>query len=261
MNLPSPIAKIIANRPFAPNLAGMSGAQVRVFDDMVLKIRPVSEESRQEESIMNFLAGKLPVPRVLCAAQENGMDYLLMTRVPGKMACDESFARRPEFLVKILARALNMWAQTDITGCPGNVLLPRRLLQARSRVESGLCSLDDTEDGTYGENGFRSPGELLIWLENHMPDTEPVFSHGDFCPENLLLANDDIGGLIDFGRGGVADRWNDIALCWRSLKHMENDRQNNPDRPQINADSLFDELGIAPDWEKIRYYILLDELF
>jgi len=24
---------------------------------------------------------------------------------------------------------------------------------------------------------------------------------------------------------------------------------------------LFEELGIVPDWDKIRYYILLDELF
>jgi len=24
---------------------------------------------------------------------------------------------------------------------------------------------------------------------------------------------------------------------------------------------LFEEMGIGPDWEKIRYYILLDELF
>lgn len=24
---------------------------------------------------------------------------------------------------------------------------------------------------------------------------------------------------------------------------------------------LFEELGMAPDWDKIRYYVLLDELF
>lgn len=29
----------------------------------------------------------------------------------------------------------------------------------------------------------------------------------------------------------------------------------------INPDILFEKLGIEPDWEKIRYYILLDELF
>lgn len=32
-------------------------------------------------------------------------------------------------------------------------------------------------------------------------------------------------------------------------------------RYSANPDRLFEELGMAPDWEKIRYYILLDELF
>ena len=31
--------------------------------------------------------------------------------------------------------------------------------------------------------------------------------------------------------------------------------------PDFNPDLLFDALGIEPNWEKIRYWILLDELF
>ena len=31
--------------------------------------------------------------------------------------------------------------------------------------------------------------------------------------------------------------------------------------PDFNPDLLFDALGIEPNWEKIRYWFLLDELF
>lgn len=29
----------------------------------------------------------------------------------------------------------------------------------------------------------------------------------------------------------------------------------------ILSDSLFDKLGVQPDWKQIRYHLLLDELF
>ena len=29
----------------------------------------------------------------------------------------------------------------------------------------------------------------------------------------------------------------------------------------FQPEKLFDELGITPDWDKLRYYILLDEFF
>lgn len=31
--------------------------------------------------------------------------------------------------------------------------------------------------------------------------------------------------------------------------------------PGYKPELLFEKLGLVPDWEKIRYYILLDELF
>ena len=53
------------------------------------------------------------------------------------------------------------------------------------------------------------------------------------------------------GRGGVGDIYQDIALCVRELGEID---------PKC-VDLLFKELDIKPDYEKIKYYILLDELF
>ena len=86
-------------------------------------------------------------------------------------------------------------------------------------------------------------------------------SHGDFCLPNFLLKDDSLTGVIDLGRAGVADKWCDIALCYRSLKDNYNGRYDNIKKQGFSKFYLFESLGLKPDWDKIRYYILLDELF
>ena len=70
-----------------------------------------------------------------------------------------------------------------------------------------------------------------------------------------------MSGFIDLGDAGIGDKWRDIALCYRSLKHNVDGTFGNKIYPDVNPDLLLEELGIEPNNEKIRYYILLDELF
>ena len=88
---------------------------------------------------------------------------------------------------------------------------------------------------------------------------EPVLSHGDFCLPNIFIDHGKIGGFIDLGDTGVGDKWQDIALCYRSLKYNAAGYYGGKVYPDVRPEMLFDALGITPDWEKIRYYILLDE--
>jgi kanamycin kinase/aminoglycoside 3'-phosphotransferase-3 len=74
------------------------------------------------------------------------------------------------------------------------------------------------------------------------------------------VKNGHFRGFIDVGDLGVGEKWRDIALCYRSLLHNA-DGTYGPVYPNIAPDRLFSALGIAPDWEKVRYYRLLDELF
>ena len=62
-------------------------------------------------------------------------------------------------------------------------------------------------------------------------------------------------------RCGIADKWQDIALCYRSLLHNFSGKYGGKVYEGFSPELLFEKLGIEPDWEKIRYYILLDELF
>lgn len=265
---------IMRNAPFPPELnrilgdafykmdtIGLSDSQVLLFENKVLKIQPDSQESKAEHAMMTWLRDKLPVPECLYHTVENGMDYLLMTRVRGAMACSESNMQHPEDLVQALAEILKRLWQVDISGCPVTWSPENKLSLARTAVERGTVDLNNVEPDTFGPGGFENPRQLLTWLETHKPEMDPVLSHGDFCLPNIFLEDWKLSGLIDLGRSGIADRWMDIAICYRSLKHNYEGVYGGRVYPNFDPCSLFSALGIEPDWEKIRYYLLLDELF
>ena len=93
------------------------------------------------------------------------------------------------------------------------------------------------------------------------PSYEPVLSHGDFCLPNIYLDNGIISGFIDLGDAGIGDKWRDIALCYRSLKHNAEGAYGGKVYPDTDPMQLFKKLQIEPDWDKIRFYLLMDELF
>lgn len=261
MQLPSAIQDHIGNRSYRLDDVGLSGSQVLLFDDMVLKIQPESDEVKNELTIMEWLDGKLPVPKIICHEAAGGFSYLLMTRLAGKMSCDLSYINSPDLLVELLAQGLRKLWSLDISECPCDLSLDHHLAAAEYNVRKGLVDLEDLEPDTLGENGFKDVEELLTWLKENRPEEDFVFSHGDYCLPNIFGNNSKIMGYIDLGRAGIADRYRDIAICYRSLK--SNLRGSYGGHPPVNFDSdeLFRKLGITPDWDKIRYYILLDELF
>ena len=97
----------------------------------------------------------------------------------------------------------------------------------------------------------------MEWLEKNRPEEELTLTHGDYSLQNIFAEDNGISGFIDLGKSGVADKWQDIAICYRSLKHIFGKHTNS----QLNPDMLFEKLGIEKNEEKLKYYILLDELF
>lgn len=261
VQVPSKIRLLIDKKPFIVDEIGMSGNQVLVFEDRVLKIGDNPASMTEQVQMMQWLEGKISVPQVLHYEEENGKYYLLMSRIGGKMSCDTYYLEHPNILLKALACGLKMLWEVDILECPRVRDLDTVLKEARIQVENNLVDLDNVEPTTFGEGGFESPKHLLEWLENNRPSFEPVFSHGDYCLPNVFLENDRIKGFIDLDRAGIGDKWNDIALCYRSLKHNFDGTYGGKVYEDFNPDMLFEALGIEPDWEKIKYYLLLDELF
>lgn len=261
INVPAQIEEIITGKSYTMDTLGMSGSQIYIFDDMVLKIEECSEEADRQVNIMRWMDGKVPVPKILAYEAEDGKSYLLMSKMEGKMSCDQFYLEHQDILVKGLVKGLKaLWA-VDVTDCPCVRNLDVVLQEARVNVENNLVDTDNVEPTTFGEGGFRDPAHLLAWLEENKPSFEPVLSHGDYCLPNVFLENSELKGFIDLGRAGIGDKWNDIALCYRSLIHNFDGSYGGEIRDDFNPDLLFEELGINPDWDKIRYYLLVDELF
>ena len=260
-NLPEIIRKLTAGKAFTVNDVGMSDAKVIVFDDCVLKVAPFDKQNEDTVGVMRWLEGRLPVPEVISYEADTEYQYLLMSRIPGRMSCDKSYMQRSDVLIAGLSEAFNMVWNVDASGCPRESDLDSELAEARIRVEKGLVDLSDSEPSTFGEGGFKDAEDLLFWLENNKPDYEPVFSHGDFCLPNIFFENGRVSGFIDLGHAGIADKWKDIALCYRSLRWNSEGAYGGMVYPDVRSQRLFDALGIKPDMEKIRYFILLDELF
>lgn len=261
LKLPFSIEMLTKDKPYTIDDIGMSGNLVLIYEDMVLKIEDDIEAVSRQVELMRWLEGKLPVPRVLAYEAEAGKSYLLMSKISGKMSCDTVYLERPEVLVSALAEGLKMLWSVEISDCPQERNLDTVLCEARTQVENQLVDLDNVEPTTFGEGGFESPAQLLDWLENNRPSGEPVFSHGDYCLPNVFLEDGKVSGFIDLGRSGAGDKWNDIALCYRSLKHNFDGTYGGKVYENFKPEMLFEKLGIEPDWDKINYYLLLDELF
>ena len=261
LQIPSKIKTLIDGKSYTIDSIGMSGNQVLLFEDMVLKIEEGLTAMEEQVHMMQWLEGKLPAPQVLAYEVFDGKGYLLMSKICGKMSCDTYYLEHPHVLLDALACGLKMLWAVDISECPKTRDLDTELEEAHMRVENNLVDLDNVEPTTFGKDGFESPKHLLAWLENNRPDFEPVFSHGDFCLPNIFLENGKIKGFIDLGDAGIGDKWRDIALCYRSLKHNFDGTYGGKVYKNFHPDMLFEKLGIEPDWDKLKYYILLDELF
>ncbi len=261
VNLPEKIQRMIDGEVFSLDDVGMSDSTVILFKDKVLKIQTIDESSENEHNMMGWLKDKLPVPEVLGFERQNDKNFLLMSKVAGEMSCVDKYMKRPELLTMMLTDALKMLWRVDISDCPYTSNLEKKLEMAHHAVEYNLVDMDNVEPDTFGENGFKDQGELLDWLLTNRPTEELVLSHGDFCLPNIFFEQDRVSGFIDLGRCGIADKWQDIALCYRSLRDNFGGRYSGEKYDGFYAELLFEKLGIEPDWEKIKYYILLDELF
>lgn len=261
--LPAEISVLVGRRKMVGENIGMSEASVLMCDDLVLKIHPQSAEAENEALAARWAAGKLPVPKIEAYQVENGMVYTLMSRLPGKMLCDDHWMTQPVKLAELLAEALQMLWSVEAADCPNEVSpLEKRLRSARENVEQGRVDVNHVEPETFGPGGFPGPEALLRWLEDNRPTEDRVLTHGDLCLPNVFAEKGHISGFIDLGKMGPADRWQDIALARRSLRHnFAGKYTGNRPYPGYDPALLMDILGLRPDPEKERYYLLLDELF
>ncbi len=259
VKIPEPIASILGSRIGRTDGLGRSGARVMLFEDCVLKVRPAGSWDTADVRILSWLSGKVPVPKIAAHEVLDGQDWLLMTRVPGTELCKPSVMEKPVLLLDCMAQALHLLWDIPVMDCPFGRSVEDVLSHAEKTILAGRFDPSDCEPETFGPGGFEDPMALARWLRSHIPPRDDAFTHGDFCLPNLFTDGERFTGFIDVGNAGIFDRWTDLALGWRSLKH-NSDGHYGKIYPDVDPDDLFRACGIPKDEEKLRYYILLDEL-
>ena len=202
---------------------------------------------KAEMQRLEWISNKLNVPRVLYYENFNGIEFLLVSEVEGTDASKfTSEGILPEIVSKC-AKGLRLIHEIDISNCRFDNFLESKIAQAKRRMKEGLVDESDFNDSQ------KTAQELFEELQRKIPDNEDlVFTHGDYCLPNIIINNDEIG-FVDWSRAGIADRYQDLALVYRSLKYNYGEKWH---------DLFFNKYGIEnPDMKKIYYYCLMDEFF
>jgi aminoglycoside phosphotransferase len=205
----------------------------------------------REHALLAWGQGKLPAPAIAYWRDDGQRADLVTMALPGVMTCDPSLSADVAVVIARLAEGLRLIHALPIADCPFDQRLDRKLAEARRRIDAGLIDVEDFDRECRGAD----PEDLYQRLLAERPATEDlVFTHGDYCLPNIFIDPQDhrLTGFIDWGRGGVADRCQDLGIAARSIAR-------NWGTEWVPA--FFARYGIVPDAAKIAYYRLLDELF
>ncbi len=257
--VPAGLAAHVQGCAWARDTVGESGGTVYRLHgkpgapDLFLKhgTGAVAEDVTDEMVRLLWLGGRVPVPSVVHFTRTAAEAWLLMTAIPGRtvfQVLEEDAAGRHN-AVAAMARFLRRLHSLPIQACPFNADHAFRLMRARERIDTGLVDTDEFDDERRGWTAEQVWGELMALLPL-APD--PVVTHGDFSLDNILLQGGEAIGCIDVGRVGIADRWQDLAVLWHCLGEFDASLR----------DTLLATYGLsAADERKLRFHLLLDELF
>ena len=174
--MPESIAAILGDAAGKADGLGKSAAEVYLFDDYVLKVRPADGWDTVDTRILRWMKGKLPVPEVAAHAVQDGLDWLLMTRIRGKELCDPSVMGNPTLLLDCMAEALHLLWSIPVQDCPFERSVEGNLARAEKTILAGSFDSSDCEPETFGPGGFENPQALLDWLKSHRPERDDISS-------------------------------------------------------------------------------------
>lgn len=259
VTVPESMSAALAGHAWARDRVGESGGAVYRLHgkpgapDLYLKHgrHAVADAIDDEAARLRWLAGRLPVPAVVNVVRTADEAWLLMTALAGKTAGQllEADPGQGHAVVDALASFLKRLHAIPASACPFDSDHARRLVLARSRIEAGLVDEGDFDEERAGWTA-QQVWDAMQALLPLAPD--PVVTHGDYSLDNLLIADGEVAGCIDAGRVGIADRYQDLAIAWNCLGEFGGALQ----------ERFLRTYGITePDWRKLQFHLMLDELF
>lgn len=257
--LPASLQARLTGYGWRRNLVGEAGAAVYRLHrhgapDLYLKHgrNEAAQDLVDEIARLRWLAGHMPVAPLEHFESTGSEAWLLTGAIPGRTAYEwllQAPERAPE-IVTALAHCLAHLHALPAERCPFNASHALRLAQARQRIAAGRVDAADFDEARQGW----TPEDVWRAMQGLLPlAPDPVVTHGDYSLDNILLdAEGRVTGVIDLGRIGVADRYQDLAILWNCLAEFG---------PLAQA-TLFTAYGIGqPDDRKLTFHLCLDECF
>lgn len=211
----------------------------------------LSDQVMDEMARLRWLHGLIPVPEVIRYVATPQDSWLLTKPLEGQSARSllNSNPALNDAIIDSLADFLTAIHALPVDDCPFHTALPRKLREARMRMERGQVNINDFDDDYLGwsaEQAWRA-------LETYLPlDSDPVVTHGDYALDNVIMASPTIVGCLDVGAAGVADRYQDLAICWADLASYGAEAQ----------ERFLARYGVGRgDQRKLAAYRLLNEFF
>jgi len=258
--VPAMLAPLVCGRRWFRDRVGESGCAIWRLHrpgepDLYLKRGrgAFAGDAADEGMRLRWLQGRVPAPSMLAHVAEEGVLWLLSTALPGRTAWqvigDAPPADRPA-LAAALGTFLRGLHDLPVADCPFDSGHGRRLQQARERLAAGLIDEEDFDAEHEGWPAERVVAEMTALLP--LPTDAAVVTHGDYSLDNILMAGGAVTGVIDLGRLGMADRYQDLAILWNGLREFGADA----------AEAALRAYGAwPPDERRMRFHLLLDECF
>jgi len=207
---------------------------------------------KREKDIIEWLSQRLGTPEIIHYEESKEFNSLLMTHVGGISLENYKSTITIEEYIDFYIEIIKQIHSISIDQCPHNNCIDNRLYELKYLINNDLADIDSNNWEKETRNRFKTCHDLFDYINTNKPEENLIFSHGDITNSNIFIEHNQIK-IIDLGRCGLADKWLDIAFCVREIKEASNDNK------WIGL--FFEKLQLKPDWDKIDYYILLDELF
>ena len=229
-----------------PIRSGKSGARVvritRADGYSWIEKSGTASEIAQEAAVLRWCADQLPVARVLSEKP----DLLQVSDLPGL-----PLSRLPAAVASaLLAKAIQQIHAIPAAGCPFLADWDLRVRDAEVRCRNGQVDESDFDDANQGRSAADIFAELRAFP---IPPGPRCFTHGDASLDNFLAHNEELSGILDVGRAGIAHPAQDWALALRGMRDHFGLPGEQPFRRLLPQDCLEESL--------LRQFRLLDEMF
>ncbi|GAB3803688.1 aminoglycoside O-phosphotransferase APH(3')-IIIa [Spirosoma humi] len=258
LDLPKPIARFLGKARLVSDTVGESPCPVYRFkrgnDAFFLKMcsrlySPTTFSVQREADVLVWLSGRLNVPEVVAVAQSSQGEFMITRSVPGQPLYQRIDSQQA--VLSVFQEALAQLQALPIATCPFEAGAAFRLKELEYLLVNGLVAYEYDLHQWPGVEAANPP-EFVAHLYATQPPEEPVFAHGDLTDSNIFVDAQDQVYFIDWGRGGVADRWMDRAFVYHNLRESFS--------PSL-ATAFLAGLGEADNPRKRAFFEQLDELF